>query len=344
MIYIGMDVSSKSFVIHGIDSRKRVVCREEIAPCKGSLLGLLERLGKEPKLVVFEAGNQLKWIAQALKKVDGVEIHVVHPNELKWISQSSGKTDKVDARKMAELARGDLLPRKVHIVEGQVRQLREMLSGREVLQSKRVALVNGIRAMMLQEGVSLPEKFFARLDWQERLEKARVSETTRKIISAYMHGICGLQAAEDELTEQIMAIKDDRLKQLESIPGIGSLSSRVLLGALDNAERFENKKSAAKYGALTPTVRQSGNVSHHGHICRDGRHEIRKVLLQCAHTVARMKRYEARPLKEFFERIQKRRGKKIAVVALARKLLTIAYGVLKAGTYFDPSRLSFREA
>jgi transposase len=344
MIYIGMDISSKSFVIHGIDSRKRVVCKEEIAPCRESLLGLLERLGKEPKLVVFEAGNQMKWIAQTLMKVAGVELHVVHPNELKWISQSSGKTDKIDARKMAELARGDLLPRKVHVVEGEVRQLREMLSGRQMLQSKRVALINSIRGMMLQEGVRLPEKFFSRIDWWERLEKAPISESTKSIIAAFMRGITGLQEAEDELTRQIVAIKDERLRQLESIPGIGLLGSRVLLGGLDNAERFDNKKAAAKYGALTPTVYQSGNVTHHGRICRDGRHEIRKVLLQCAHTVARMKRYDARPLKEFFERIQKRRGKKIAVVALARKLLTIAYGVLKSGTYYDPAKLSLREA
>jgi transposase len=344
MIYLGIDISSKSFVIHGIDSRKRVVCKEEISPDRDSLLGLLGRLGKEPKLVVFEAGNQMKWIAQTLLKVEGVDVHVVHPNELKWISQSSGKTDKIDARKMAELARGDLLPRKVHVVEGHVRQLRELLSGRQMLQSKRVAMINSIRGMMLQEGVRLPEKFFTRVDWWERLDKAPISESTKAIIAAFMRGITGLQDAEDELTRQIVAIKDERITRLESIPGIGSLSSRVLLGALDNAERFDNKKAAAKYGALTPTVYQSGNVTHHGRICRDGRHEIRKVLLQCAHTVARMKRYDAKPLKDFFERIHKRRGKKIAVVALARKLLTIAYGVLKSGTYFDPAKLSLREA
>lgn len=342
MIYIGMDVSCKSFVIHAIDKRKRTVCKEEIAPCKEALVGLLNRLGKEPKLVVFEAGNQMKWIAQTLMKIESVEVHVVHPNELKWISQSNGKTDKVDARKMAELARGDLLPRKVHIVEGHVRQLREMLSGRQVLQSKRVALINGIRAMMLQEGVKLPEKFFNRMDWRQRLEKSPVSEVTRMIIVAYMQGISGLQAAEEVLSERIVAIEDGRLKQLESIPGLGVLSSRVLLGALDDATRFDNKKSAAKYGALTPTVYQSGNVTHYGHICRDGRHEVRKVLLQCAHTVVRMKSYDSRPLREFFERIQKRRGKKIAIVALARKLLTIAYGILKTGTFFDPARLSLR--
>lgn len=340
MIYIGMDVSSKSFVIHAIDGRKKVVFKGEIFPEKRSLLKLLKDLGNEPKYVVFEAGNQMKWIAQTLLKVEGVTLHVAHPNELKWISQSNGKSDRVDARKMAELARGDLLPRKVHVVEGKVRELREMLSARQVLQSKRVALINGIRAMMLQEGVKLPEKFFSRADWQDRLEKAPISETTKLIIGSYMHAIDGLSAAEDSLESKIVTISDDRVKRLESIPGIGKLSSRTLLGALDDASRFDNKKAAAKYGALTPAVYQSGNVTNLGHICRNGRHEIRRVLLQCAHTIARMKSFDSKPLREFFERIHKRRGKKIAIVALARKLLTIAYGVLKAETYFDPKMLS----
>lgn len=340
MIYIGIDVSSKSFVIHAIDSRKRVIFKGEIFPEKRSLLKMLKDLGDEPKYVVFEAGNQMKWIAQTLMKVDGVTLHVVHPNELKWISQSNGKTDKVDARKMAELARGDLLPRKVHVVEGKVRELREMLSARQLLQSKRVALINSIRAMMLQEGIKLPEKFFSRTDWHESLEKASISETTKLIIGSYMQAIEGLSAAEDSLESKTIAISDERIKRLESIPGIGKLSSRTLLGALDEASRFDNKKAAAKYGALTPAIYQSGNVTHMGHINRNGRHEVRRVLLQCAHTVARMKSFDSKPLREFFERIHKRRGKKIAVVALARKLLTIAYGVLKAETYFDPRMLS----
>ncbi len=340
MIYIGIDVSSKSFVIHAIDGRKKVVFKGEILPEKRPLLKLLKDLGDEPKYVVFEAGNQMKWIAQALLKVEDVTLHVVHPNELKWISQCNGKTDKVDARKMAELARGDLLPRKVHIVEGTVRELREMLSARQLLQSKRIALVNSIRAMMLQEGIKLPEKFFSRTDWHDRLEKVSISETTKLIIAAFMKAVEGLSSSEDELETKVVAIGDERIKRLESIPGIGKLSSRTLLGALDEANRFDNKKAAAKYGALTPTIYQSGNVTHMGHICRNGRHEIRRVLLQCAHTVARMKNFESKQLREFFERIHKRRGKKIAVVALARKLLTIAYGVLKAETYFDPKMLS----
>ena len=339
MIYVGMDVSSKSFVIHAVNERKKLVFKGEISPTRKGLKQMVSDLGREIKLIVMEAGNRLKWIALELKKMRGVHLRVVHPNEIKWINESSGKTDKIDARKMAELARGDLLPRKVHIVEGSVRDLREMISARSQLQSKRVSLINSIRGYLLQEGIKLPEKFFSRADWRLRLEKAKLGHTTELIIANLMYGVECLQEAERELTEHILEIEDERIELLEAIPGIGALTSRVLIAALDNARRFDDRKAVAKYGALTPTIYQSGGVTHLGRINRDGRHEVRKVLLQCAHTVARMKSYDSKPLREFFERLMKRRGKKIAIVALARKLLTIAYGVLKRGVPYDPSML-----
>ena len=157
-----------------------------------------------------------------------------------------------------------------------------------------------------------------------------------------MKAIESLEAAEGELTERMVEIKDERIDLVETIPGIGKLTSRVLVSAIDNADRFDNKKSVAKYGAVTPRIYQSGGITHLGRINRNGRHEVRRVLLQCAHTITRMKSYEAYPLKGFFERIKKRRGKKIAIVAVARKLLTIAYGVLKSKIAYNPARLAVR--
>ena len=152
MIYVGMDISSKSFVVHAINSQNKIVFKGEIKPTRQGLHRMIKCLGRQTKLVVFEAGNQLKWIALELKKIKGVHVHVVHPNEIKWINQSSAKTDKIDARKLARLARGDILPRQVHIVEGTARQLRELISARHTLQSKRVALINSIRGCLKQEG------------------------------------------------------------------------------------------------------------------------------------------------------------------------------------------------
>jgi len=336
MIYVGMDVSSKSFVVHAIDERKNVLLKKEIAPTRQGLRELNQTLGSTSKLIVFEAGNQLKWIALFLKKMKGVYTYVVHPNEIKWISQSSGKTDKVDARKLAELARGDMLPRAVHVVDGPMRELRELISARTCLMGKRVALINTIRGNMLQEGHKLPEKFFSRVDWEIHIAKLRVGEATKAIIDAFMTSIKSLEASERELLKRIESIEDDRLELLESIPGIGKLTSRTLLSAIDDIDRFDGKKALAKYGALVPRIYQSGNVTHMGRISPAGRREIRRVLLQCAHTVAKMRSFGAFPLREFYERVEKRSGKKKAIVALARKLLTTAYGVLKSGEHYDP--------
>lgn len=339
MVYIGMDVSSKDFVVHAIDQRKQKVFEGRIPPSRAGLRKLIGDLGMGPKLFVFEAGNQMKWIALTLMRQTGVRIHVVHPNEVKWISQSNGKTDKVDARKLAQLGQGNLLPRPVHIVEGKTRQLRELVSAREQLQGKRVALINALRGYIRQEGVRFPAKFFQRTGWKGSLEKLSVGPTQKLIFQSFMEAIDALKRSEDELTAQMLEIPDSRCELLETIPAIGKIASRVIVSALDNAERFDNKKCVANYGALTPTIYQSGGTTNLGRINRDGRQEVRKVLLQCAHAIQRTANHSAAPIREFFERIEKRRGKKRAVVATARKLLTIAYGVLKSGVPYDPERL-----
>jgi len=339
MIYIGMDISSKSFTVHAINEAKKIIFKGDIKPTRAGLRNMIKEMGKQSKLVVFEAGNQLKWIALTLKKIKGVHIHVVHPNEIKWINQSSGKTDKIDARKLAELARADMLSRQVHIVEGKSRQIRELISARGTIQSKRIALINSIRGNLKQEGYKPAKGFFQNRQWRDQLQGMRIGTTQKLILEKFMESTEAMVKAETELTARILEIEHKDIELLETILSIGGLTSRVLISGIDDVKRFDSKKSVSKYGGLTPRIYQSGGVTHLGRINRDGRMEIRKVLLQCAHTITRMKSYESRPLREFFERIKRRRGKKIAVVALARKLLTIAYGVLKSKSVYDPEML-----
>src|SRR5574341_1762029 len=140
MVYVGLDVSGKSLVAYAVNERKQCVFEGERPASRAGVRALLHDVGAGAKLVAFEAGNQLKWIAETLKRSPSVQVHVVHPNEVKWITESRGKTDRVDAKKLAELARAGLLPRAVHVVEGPVRELRELVSARQQLQRKRVAL------------------------------------------------------------------------------------------------------------------------------------------------------------------------------------------------------------
>jgi transposase len=214
-----------------------------------------------------------------------------------------------------------------------------LVSARHQLQSKRIALINTIRGYVYQEGHRLPEKFFAGPAWAAKLARLPVSAPLRLIIQTFMASIEALTTAERQLTARMLAIQDPRCPLLESVPAIGRVASRVLVSAVDEARRFDDQKAVANYGALAPTIYQSGEVRQLGRINRDGRGEVRQVLLQCAHTVVRMKSAGAKPLQHFYARIARRRGKKIAVVALARKLLTTAYGVLKSGQPYDPRKL-----
>jgi transposase len=329
MIYVGMDISSKDFMIYAVDERKKVKFKGSINPTKAALRQLIDELGLAKKLFVFEAGNQMKWIADFFKK-ENQDIHVVHPNEVKWITQSSGKkTDKVDARKLAELGRADMLPRRVHVAEGKARDLRELVGARQTVLSKRVSLMNTIRGYLKQEGVRLPAKFFVSNEWQVHLIGLKLRAATESIVANLMYAVEQLQECEKGLNSEIQKVEDKKIELIETI----------LYAAIIDETRFDNSKCIANYGGLTPTIHQSGDTLQLGKINRNGRSEIRRALLQCAHAVARTKTAGVKPLKEFFERIEKRRGKKRALVALARKLLTTVYGVLKSGEVYNPTKL-----
>jgi transposase len=331
-----MDISSKDFVVHAINEKKKVVFKGSISPSKKGIRDLIAKLGLETKLFVFEAGNQMKWMADYFKKL-GEDIHIVHPNEVKWIAESGGrKTDQIDARKLSELARADMLPRRVYVAQGDARTLRELTTAREMLVRRRVSLISSLRGYLKQENIKLPAKFFQSKDWQENLIQLNLSKACESIVASFMHSIEALKSSEESINTEIMTIKNKDIELLETIPGIGKLTARILFGAIADIERFNGSKALASYGALAPTIYQSGDELRMGPVSRSGRKEMRRSLLQCAHAVARMKAASAKPLLDFFHRVERKRGKKRALIALSRKLLTVVYAVLKGEEPYVP--------
>lgn len=328
MVYVGLDVSGKSLVAYAVNERKQRVFEGEQPASRVGLAALVRQIGGGPKLVACEAGHQMKWIAETLKKLNDVQVHVVPPNEVKWITESGGKTDRVDAKKLAELARADLLPRAVHVVEGPVRELREWVSARQQLQRKRIALINTIRGDVYQEGHRLPEKILCRADLGGEARavagECAVAAHQPGVHGEYRGARCGRAAAHPAAG----GAPGSTLPAAREHSGPRATGVPRRAGRGDEARRFDDQKAVANYGALAPTIDQSGTVRQLGRSNRNGRGEVRRVLWQCAHTVVRLKSAGT-----------KRRGKNIAVVALARRLLTTAYGVLKSGTRYDPRKL-----
>ena len=116
---------------------------------------------------------------------------------------------------------------------------------------------------------------------------------------------------------------DPRVKTLTTLLGVGKFTALVMVAEIGDISRFGSARKLASWAGLTPTVRGSDRTVRHGHISKQGSAWLRWVLNQAAQTAKRSPDFAAT-----YSSIAKRRGKKIATIAIARKLLTRAYHLL----------------
>jgi len=120
--------------------------------------------------------------------------------------------------------------------------------------------------------------------------------------------------------------KQDHMQILMSIPGISFTSASAILAEIGDINVFPNPKSLVGWSGLAPSLNESAGKSSNGHITKKGSKYLRRMLVQCAHVIAG---HRPNKLRFFFQRILMKKGKKIAIVALARKLLSIIHHLLK---------------
>jgi transposase len=113
---------------------------------------------------------------------------------------------------------------------------------------------------------------------------------------------------------------DPRVKELRTLPGVGEFTALVMVAEIGDISRFPSARKLAAWAGLTPTVRGSDLKVRHGHISKQGSAWLRWAMNQAAQTAKRSPEFAAS-----YATIAKRRGKKIATIAIARKLLTRAW-------------------
>lgn len=346
MFYCGLDVAMKSSYTYITDSQGRKKGSGEVATTR---LGLTQRL--RPYLrgglaVAFEAGNQSAWIHDLLVEL-GAQVTVVNPAKVKLIGESRQKTDKIDAKVLCELLRLDGLPHPVHVPDVETRSLRGLLVARRQLVTARARLSNVVRGMLRQEGIGLPARGLLTFTaWQQLLAGEYTHSHLKPVLAAYFESFKALTRSIQALDKQLAQRErqDTRAARLKTIPKVGRIAALTFLAAVDDVHRFPNSRKLVGYTGLAPTVRSSGERTEYGRITRQGRAELRAVWVQIAHLVARDTSRATAPLRKWFSRVAYHRGKKTALVALARKLLVIAYHVLCEETVYDAARLRKRAA
>lgn len=324
--YIAIDLHKHYLMVGGIDGSQRVV----LPPRKLDLERW--RAWAQANLtatdaVVIEATTNAWHIYDQLVPLVG-RIVVAHPPKVKQIAAARVKTDKHDVLILAQLLRADLIP-EVWVPPPHVRELRALISHRQRLLRARTQGRNRLHSLIHRYNLTPPpgDLFAAKQRvWWVSLELS-VTERLRvdQDLSTLDHLAKQIATVEAELhrlsTTDLWA---EQVPYLVQLPGIGLISAMILLSAIGDVTRFGAAQQLVGYAGLGAGVHSSGKTHRTGRITKEGRRELRWVLVEAAHTASRTHPY----WQGEFQRLARRIGEKKAIVALARKLLVVLWHVL----------------
>jgi transposase len=321
-VYVGIDVHRKRSQVAVIDQSGEVLANRNAPNGAEPILKVIGGLPPGTP-AAFEACYGTSWLVQLLEDY-GFDPHLVHPSRCKAIASARLKNDKVDAAILAQLLRADLLP-EAWIAPPAIRQLRALLRHRVALVRLRTRLRNRIHAIVADYGYDRPAGGYWTGPGRAWLAALELPAVSRELVEDYLGLIDALQDRIDRLDWEIRqrARSDPRVKVLTQLPGIGPFTALVIVAEVGDISRFASARQLASWAGLTPTVRGSDRVAHYGHISKEGSAWLRWVLCEAAQTAKRSPEFAAA-----FQRIAKRRGKKIATTAIARKLATRAWHLL----------------
>jgi len=324
---VGIDLHRKRSHVAALDEGGRELFSRRIVNDPDTFVALLSELDGESK-IALEATYGWEWLAELLED-HGYELHLAHPLRTKAIASARVKTDAVDARTLAHLLRADLLP-EAYVAPRELRDLRDLLRQRVALTQMRTALKNRVHALLARHGLHHGQsKLFDSKAGRAFLEQAELREPARRRLEVLLRLIADFDREIDALAGEIdqRAKTDPRVKTLCQIKGIGRYTAMLVIAEVGEVERFRSARHLCAWAGLTPTVRSSDGKARLGHISRQGSVALRWALVEAAQKA----NLSGGPLRESFERIAKRRGRKIAKVAIARKILTLCYYGLRDG-------------
>jgi transposase len=245
------------------------------------------------------------------------------------------KTDVRDARIMSESACRMDLP-SVHIPSALARDLRSRSTAREVMVSSRTKLVNSTRGWARQQGLMLPKRRTGQFP-----ETVRTKALQQDVgLPLYVENLlCAIDTLNVELAQadaemKTLAMEADICKRMMTTPGVGPITAVRMWAALDDCSRFRSAHAVEAYLGLTPGENSSSERIRRTGITKAGPAPVRRVLVQAAWVA--MRTHPEQRMCQWALKIAERRGKRIAVVALARKLAGILYAIWRDGSTYDP--------
>jgi transposase len=335
---VALDIHKREATASIVDSQGRELLSRRFELTRLSLHAFARTTLRPTDRVALEATTNCWAVAEILRPYVA-EVIVSNPMATKAIASAKVKTDKVDAHVLAQLLRCDFLPQ-VWPPDPQTQQLRQLTGRRAALVQQRTALQNRIHSVLAMRLIPVPvERLFslAGQRWLQTLLDQNASDEVERPASALdeegklmiesdLTLLAGLQQQIDRF-ERVLAERgwsDARVKLLMTLPGVDVATAETVLAALGDISRFATPEKAAAYLGLVPGTRQSAQKCYHGPITKRGNVQARWMLIQAAQSIAR----HPGPLGAFFRRLKQKKNHNVAVVAVARKLVMIAWCML----------------
>jgi transposase len=290
-------------------------------------------------LVVFESCDTCGWVHDSIVDL-GVAIVIVNANDERWRWQRvKRKTDQDDALKLARLALLDQLPT-VHLPDPQQRQRRRLMIHRRSIVSRRTQCRNAIRSIFSQQGIALAR---GQKQWTvaglaqlqshaQPIEDCSIDQLWKGRLNSELLLMASINTQLKSLDHKLDELADPRMKLLQTLKGVGPRTAEAVVLYVDDPKRFKNGEQLASYAGLVPKQMQSGEMNRLGHITHRGPGLLRSMLVEASWTIYRHNLWAQVFVNKISHGSKSRR--KLAIVALAKKVLIILWGMLKSNQPF----------
>jgi transposase len=301
---------------------------------------------REPDRIVIEICSIAGWVSDLVHTLE-IELQVVSTNDERWHWRKvKTKNDRRDALKLAQLSARDELEL-VHVPQIEVRQWRALIAYRHHLVQRRTKIKNHIRDLLLREGQLLPRY---RSAWTQAglgalaaqakpLSEVSTAELWRGELAAEL---AQFKAVQEQLTEVVakldaLGAANHNVRLLQTISGVGPRLAEAVVTMFDDPHRFRRAGEVSSYIGMVPKQFDSGETERSGHITRHGNRLVRSLLVEVSWCALRHNAWA----RDTYQRISggKKSRKKIAVVAVGRKLLVRCWAMLRDQTEWRESEL-----
>lgn len=331
-LFIGLDVSLAKTAVCVVSEHGKIVCEAEVVSEQAPLLEWLRSLEGNIAALGLEAGPLSQWLHRGLTDA-GLDVVLMETRQVKGALKAMPiKTDRRDVEGIARLLHLGWF-RPVHCKSVSAQEVRVILSARKAIQQNMLALEMSLRGLLRNFGLKVGAISRGRFEHRIR-ELADGNAMLEMATSPMLRARASLRqelAGLERLVRQL-AQDDPVCLRLMTMPGIGAVIALTYRSAVDDPARFTSSKNVGPWVGLTPSRNQSGERDVSGGITKAGDVNLRRALCQTATTM--MNRGRATWLRTWGAQVAKRRGRKRAMVALARRIAVILHRIWVDGTTF----------